>query len=253
MPKASTLRLSLILGLILTALSVPAASGYAGEIANSVTVTGPSGSLACQQTYELQATVVDNLGKKIAEQPVFWTLVSFPVGATDTLSPVSSNTDANGVARTNITFGGVAGSRTVRATADAAFGQVVLNVINCQVTTLPNKGECSSALGLRPPTGYSHATKVQSLGRYITFRLSFGPMYAGKLVIVTHATRALPPALPNWTAFFGATGRIANQNGDVFYWVRSYSAAWWSVHGSVAGTTALPASATNYCQGRWRA
>ena len=253
MPKASTLRLSLILGLILTAVSVPATSGYAGEIAHSVTVSGPTGSLMCQQTYELQATVVDNLGKKISEQPVVWTIFSFPVGATDTLSPPTSNTDVNGVARTSITFGAVSGTRFVRATADSAFGQIVLNVINCAVTTLLNRGVCSSALGLRPPTGYSLATKIQSLGRYITFKLSFGPLYAGKLVVVTHATRALPPALPNWSVFFGATARIANQNGDVFYWVRSYVAAWWSVRGSVAASAGVPAAVTNSCQGRWRA
>ena len=41
------------------------------------------------------------------------------------------------------------------------------------------------------PTGfdlvhvYTTATKVQELGAYVTFRLSFGPQYAGKFVVVT--------------------------------------------------------------------
>ena len=135
MPKAPRLRLSLVLAVVISALSVATALGYAGETAKSVTVSGPTGQVQCDTTYALKATVIGNSGTGVPGKLVSWLIVSSPSGATDTLSPASSTTDASGVATTTITFGGVVGSRTIRATADNAFGQLVLNPTSCGTPT----------------------------------------------------------------------------------------------------------------------
>ena len=249
-------RLALIFAFALATLVAPSALAYTGQVASNVTVTGPLGTITCGgQGFAFAATVVDQNGNKIAGQTVTWSEVAKPLTATDTIAPPSGPTDASGVAHTTITFGPPDGSRTFRAQAGDAFGQIVVNVTGCQGGPPPvhvNVGTCQSALGLDPADGYSDGTKLQVVGRYITFRLSFGPQYAGKLIVITHSFRALPPAPPSWGSFFGATGRMADANGDVLYHFRSGVPAWISVRGFYGGSTGLDPAITTACQGRWR-
>ena len=212
---------------LLVALALPAStSAYVGQTATNVTITGPTGTISCGPGNTFQATVFDSAGKRVTQHPVTWTIVSAPLTATDTISPPSTLTNASGVASTTITFGGPGGPRTIRATSDNAFAQIVVDPANCAAPppVRLNVGTCASTLDLPPAGPYTSATKVQQLGRYITFRLSFGPQYAGKFVVVTRATRGVP--FTGWGSWFGATGRIADSNGDVYYWFRSYTPAW---------------------------
>src|SRR5437762_9981309 len=121
MLKASRLRVFLLL-LASIAITAPTAFGYAGETAVTVTVTGPTGALQCGTGYTLSATVIGASGTPVPNKGVNWSIQSGPAGATDTIAPVSSTTNSSGVAQTTVTFGGVIGPRTIRATADNAFG-----------------------------------------------------------------------------------------------------------------------------------
>jgi hypothetical protein len=254
MLRASTLRLVLALVLLATGLSAPAALGYQGQVPTNVTVTGPTEPVICGTTYEIQALVLDTFGNKVADQGVVWTEFITPVGAMDVLSPSVSNTDANGIARTRITFGGVTGNRTIRATAASAFGQIVLNPTNCLLPPRRLAGPCASARGVEPAAGpYTTDTKVQIFGRYVTWKLSFGVAYAGMLVVVTRAVR--DPSVVGtpilWSEFGSPSARMADANGDVYFHFRASDFLWISVRGFFPGGSGLAPKITLACQARW--
>lgn len=103
------------------------AFGYAGEVAAEVTLGGPGGTLACNVSITVTATVVDANGKAISGQSVDWTFASSPSSA-DTINATPTTTDANGVATTTVTLACVVGNREIRATADDVSGSAVLSV-----------------------------------------------------------------------------------------------------------------------------
>jgi hypothetical protein len=113
--------------LALAVLAAGTALGYAGEVAASVTVSRPSGTLKCGVNITISATVLDATGKPIAGQPVAWSWVS-RVSRNDSISKTPTTTNASGVAKTTVKLACVPGSRVLRATADAVKGQAVLNV-----------------------------------------------------------------------------------------------------------------------------
>lgn len=241
-----------VLTALIVALALPAAvSAYAGQIPANVTVTGPLGTIQCGQLYEFQATVFEGNGNRVTQEQVTWSIVAAPLGATDTIMP-SSTTDNNGVAKASAQFGGAAGPRTIRATAGNAFGQIVVDPAGCGTPppVAVAVGTCTSALGFTMSGPFSPSTKIQDLGGYISFRLSFGPEFAGKSVLVTRALRGIP--FRGWGSFFGGTLRTADANGDVYYMFRSRTAAWISVRGYIAPTEGDGAAISRACQGRWR-
>jgi hypothetical protein len=117
------------------------AFGYAGEVAGAVTVAGPSGTLTCGVNITVTATVVDAAGKLIAGQPVAWVFTSTPSSA-DKINTTPTTTNASGVATTTVVLACVAGSRTIRATADAISTGAVLSVTAAglpNTSTLPGE------------------------------------------------------------------------------------------------------------------
>lgn len=113
--------------LTLAVLAAGTALGYAGEVAASVTVSRPSGTLKCGVNITVTATIVDAAGKPISGQPVTWSWVS-RVTSNDKINDTSTTTNASGIARTTVKLACVPGSRVIRATADQARGQATLNV-----------------------------------------------------------------------------------------------------------------------------
>jgi hypothetical protein len=103
------------------------ALGYDGEVAGSVTVARPSGTLQCGVNIAVSATVVDKNGKRIAGQPVTWRFLSTPTSQ-DKIKSTTTFTDSRGVARTNVFLACVPGSRVIRAQADRVYGSATLNV-----------------------------------------------------------------------------------------------------------------------------
>jgi len=117
------------------------AFGYAAEVAGAVTVAGPGGTLTCGVNITVTATVVDASGKLIAGQPVAWAFTSTPSTA-DKINTTPTTTNASGVATTTVVLACVAGSRTIRATADAVSAAAVLSVTAAglpNTSTLPGE------------------------------------------------------------------------------------------------------------------
>src|SRR5688572_17578702 len=94
---SSMLRMrAVILAALMVALILPASvSAYAGQTATSVTITGPTGTIQCGTSNQFQATVFDSNGNKVTQHPVTWTIVSGPLGASDTVSPSGTTTNAS--------------------------------------------------------------------------------------------------------------------------------------------------------------
>ena len=119
--------LAVLAAAALALISTSAVLGYAGEVAGAVTVTPPTGTLKCGVPLTVSATIVDKDGKPIAGQSVVWTFASSPSGA-DTVNATPTTTDASGVATTTVTLACVAGSRTIRASADDVYASAVLGI-----------------------------------------------------------------------------------------------------------------------------
>jgi hypothetical protein len=118
-------------GLAGTALALAMAVtvlAYAEQVAGSITVAGPGGTIRCGVPITVRATVVDATSTAIDGQPVAWSYSSSPSSA-DALDPPQSITNASGAATTTVTLANVAGNRTVTATADAISAGAVLVVI----------------------------------------------------------------------------------------------------------------------------
>ncbi len=108
-------------------------------------------------------------------------------------------------------------------------------------TTLPGTGTNASALGVTNSGPFDTTTKVAGLSKYVTFKLSFGSGAAGQTVTILRATKTGT----TWSAFTAVTSRIADGSGNVYYYVRSSSAAWLSFQGKLT-TVLTPAR-----QARW--
>jgi hypothetical protein len=113
--------------LLLLSVAAPAAFGYAGQVANQVTVAGPAGILVCNTALTVTATVLDAGGIPVDNREVVW---SFGAGQVtgDQIITVSTMTNALGVATTTVKLACVVGNRTIVATAAPAAGQIVLGI-----------------------------------------------------------------------------------------------------------------------------
>ena len=80
----------------------------------------------------------------------------------------------------------------------------------------------SSALGLRPTTGYTVTTpKTQATGKYVTWKFTGGMALAGQRVNVLVAKKVGGA----WTGPTYFVSRLADANGDVTFWWKSNTAA----------------------------
>jgi hypothetical protein len=141
---------------------------------------------------------------------------------------------------------------------DAAAGPVQVNVFgfavggasidfqrvisNARVGS-PIAGTNATRLGVTQVGAFTTSTKVQRVGRYVTYRMDFGVAAAGKRVEIWGATKTGN----DWSAFTKVTARIANASGVVYYYIRQNSATWKSYRGFfVDGGAWTPAR-----QARW--
>lgn len=115
----------IVAGLLLTLAVAATALGYAGQVAATVTVSGPSGAQACGTPLTLTARVQELGGALIEGQLVTWSFASGKV-AGDKILTLTSTTNANGVATTRVELACTPHSVTFRALADNASGTVVV-------------------------------------------------------------------------------------------------------------------------------
>lgn len=103
--------------------------------------------------------------------------------------------------------------------------------------TFVGSGSAASHLGITTSGPFTTATKIPAIGKYVTVKFTMGAAAAGAHVIVLVATKHGTV----WSAFVNTTTRIADASGNVYYFYRSFSAAWLSFRVD-SGTT---------CQARW--
>jgi hypothetical protein len=140
---------------------------------------------------------------------------------------------------------------------DADTGPVQVNVYGFSVGTnidfqriisnasigVPAPGKAATRLGVTQVGAFTTSTKVQKVGKYVTYRFDFGVAAAGKAVQIWGATKTGN----DWSAFTVVTTRTANASGVVYYYIRQNSATWKSYRGMwVTGGAFTPAR-----QARW--
>lgn len=104
-------------------------------------------------------------------------------------------------------------------------------------------GIASSALGVTRVGPFTAATKLPALGKYVSVKMSLGTAAAGETIEIWRASKNSAGV---WSAFTKLTARVADASGNVYFFHRSYSAAWLSFYG------VLGADRTNSSQARWR-
>ena len=111
------------LALVLAATVV----GYAGQVAGTVEVSGPTGPQACGTPITVSAVIKETgTGALIEGQPVAWSFHSGNV-AGDTII-ATSTTNANGVAKTTVTFACSPHTVVIWAVADEISGTTTIAV-----------------------------------------------------------------------------------------------------------------------------
>lgn len=126
MRSRSTPLFGLLGGMLLAMIAVASVAAYAGQVAATVEVSGPSGAQACGTPITITAVIQDVDGNLIDGQPVAWSFVSGNLSG-DKILDTSSTTDADGVATTQVEFACSPHSVTIGAVADASSGSVVVS------------------------------------------------------------------------------------------------------------------------------
>jgi hypothetical protein len=128
--------------------------------------------------------------------------------------------------------------------------QFQANVSNAKIgPKAPLTTSTATALGATKTGPFSTATKVAKLGQYVTWRFTGGSALAGKTVEIWMASKNASGSWGSWTLL---TKRLADGNGNVYFWWRSNAPAWVSVRAHVSesdtyGETWWPAA-----QARWK-
>lgn len=144
-----------ILAAVLVAGAGAVALGYIGQTNVKVILSGSSGTVKCNRSATITAKVVSaEKGKPIANQVVRWSLASAQSGG-DGLSASSTLTNRNGLASVSISFGPVAGARTVAAAAGNASSGITVRCAGGlpKTSVRPPEGHAAEPSGalLRPP------------------------------------------------------------------------------------------------------
>ncbi len=200
--------------------------------ASTFTVSAASSTVAPNGSVAITVDVKDAGGFPAPDGtlPATQTLViavTNGVGAVFSSTGGSAAPTVNGKATFTYLAPSNAGSGTVTAFVGSLASQSVTLTIGGGLVVVG--GSAASALGVTTSGPFSITTKVAGLGKYVTFKLSGGALAAGQTVTILRATKTGT----TWSAFTAVTKRIANSNGDVYYYVRSSSAAWQSFRGQL--------------------
>lgn len=115
--KFARLLVASLVALALTIGSALTAAAYIDQSQIQVLLSGPSGAVRCDRAATITAKAVSTkTGKPVRNQLVRWSLPRSQSGR-DGLSAKSTATNKSGQARVRLSFGPVAGARTVRAKA----------------------------------------------------------------------------------------------------------------------------------------
>ena len=159
-----------VTGLILWLAAAMAALGYLGQVAGTITLSGPAGNVSCGTTATVHAHVLDTNGNPFTGEVITW---SFNGGniAGDTFSPTSSTTDSSGNATTQVHFACPSSSTKSNRVVNiqAAAGEVVGSLtITVTVKGLPSTS--TDPVGGTPTAAILAAALAVLLGGWIILR-----------------------------------------------------------------------------------
>lgn len=139
----------IVVGLVLALLATASVAGYAGEVAATVEVSGPSRPQVCNSTITVTARVEDSAGDPIDGQPVVWSFVRGRNVGGDSILDTTTTTNSDGVATTQVRLACPPHALTILAQADDASGTAVIvsSGIRLPATnTAPNASASAMAL-----------------------------------------------------------------------------------------------------------
>ena len=114
---------ALALGGLLAVMGSGLALGYAGQVAATVSVSGPGAQQSCGTDIPVSAVIDDAKGAPVTDQPVTWSFVSGSLAGDKFLS-TSTTTDATGMASTKVVLSCVAHTVVIGAVAGIVSGTV---------------------------------------------------------------------------------------------------------------------------------
>jgi hypothetical protein len=127
MRSSSALLRPLLGGSLLALLLAATVSGYAGQVAATISVSATGDAQACGTPLAISALIEDAQDSPIAEQPVEWSLGNGAITG-DAIADTTTTTDANGIATAQVTLScSEPHVVTLLVTADAIQGSVVLS------------------------------------------------------------------------------------------------------------------------------
>jgi hypothetical protein len=88
---------------VFSLLAAASVMAYDGQVAATISVTGPAGNQSCGTTSTIHALVLDTGGAPDTAVVVSWTFAGGNI-AGDHFSPTSSTTNSSGIATTQVTF-----------------------------------------------------------------------------------------------------------------------------------------------------
>ena len=118
---------AMIAGLLLSLAIAATVVGYAGQVAATVVVSGPSGPQACGTPIAVSAVIQELGGDLIDGQSVAWSWVSGNVTG-DTIITATSTTNTIGVASTSVQFACSPHGVVLGAMADGVTGTATIAV-----------------------------------------------------------------------------------------------------------------------------
>jgi hypothetical protein len=119
--------LALLGGIGLLLMATTTVSAYGPQVPSTITITPSSGTLRCDRSYPVRATVLDQDGAPIKRLTVAWSFTSSP-SSEDEIKVTSSTTNGQGVAIAIVKLACVPGDRTITATTDGISGSAVVHV-----------------------------------------------------------------------------------------------------------------------------
>jgi len=119
--------LALLGGIGLLFVATMTATAYGPQVPSTITVSPSSGTLRCDRSYPVRATVLDQDGSPIKRLTVAWSFSSSP-SSKDEIKVTSSTTNGQGVAIAIVKLACVPGDRTITATAAGISGSAVVHV-----------------------------------------------------------------------------------------------------------------------------
>jgi LPXTG-site transpeptidase (sortase) family protein len=154
--KLARLFVASVVAVALTLGSALAAAAYIEQSQIQVLLSGPSGTVRCDRSASISAKVVSTkTGKPVSNQLVRWSLSGAQSGS-DGLSASSTVTNKQGQTGVSLTFGPVAGARTVTASASRVSPSVTVRCAGGlpRTATLPPVDfvEQPSSVLLAPPS-----------------------------------------------------------------------------------------------------